>query len=120
MTHPTLITLFDYISALARTGNNYLALADAPVPGGCDRCHTALTSRNAYFARFGLVRCPSCIGTDGFASIADLELFRQTATLRCLGCGQLITPARVSLDGTHTYSCRVCGTTDHFTMPTVA
>jgi hypothetical protein len=120
MTHPVPITLFDYICALARTGANFLAGADAPVPGGCDRCHTALTPRNAYFARFGRVRCPGCIGTDGFASIADLELFRHTGTLRCAGCGQLITPARIGPDGTSAYSCRPCGTTSHYTMPTVA
>jgi hypothetical protein len=83
MTRPTPITLFDYISALSRTGANLLVLADTPVPGGCDQCHAALTPRNAYFARFGVVRCPGCIGDDGFASIADLELFRQTGILRC-------------------------------------
>jgi hypothetical protein len=121
MTHPAPITLFDYICALASTTEpHHGPSCDAAVPGGCERCHAALTSHTAYFARFGLVRCPDCIGNDGFATVADLELFRQTATLRCSGCSQLIPPARISPDGTYTYYCRACGTIARFSMATVA
>jgi hypothetical protein len=122
MTPPIPITLLDYMSALSSSHKIHVGSGwNAVVTRGCERCHTAITPHDAYFARFGLLRCRDCIGTDGFATIADLELFRQTATLPCNGCGQPAPPAEISPDGgSCTYHCRSCGTTARYTMPTVA
>jgi hypothetical protein len=122
MTPPAPITLFGYIAALTIPGPVHPGPAcDALIPGGCERCHAAITSHNAYSARFGTVRCRTCIGTDGFATAADLELFRQTGTLPCSGCGQPAPPSQISPDGSsYTYHCHTCGTTARYTMPTVA
>jgi hypothetical protein len=82
------ITLFDYMSALASGQDIHpSSRCDALLSSGCEQCHAVITSHNAYFARFGTLRCAHCIGDDGFATVADLELFRQTATLPCSGCG---------------------------------
>ncbi|MGB6580126.1 MAG: hypothetical protein WBF34_19620 [Streptosporangiaceae bacterium] len=122
MTHPAPITLFDYMSALTSPRDIHPSRGcDAPITGGCERCHAAITPHDAYFARFGTLRCRDCIGTDGFATVTDLELFRQTATLPCSGCGQPVQPAEISPDGTScTYHCPTCGTTAHYTAPAVA
>ena len=124
MTHPIPITVFDYMSALARTIRRPIhpsRLCDGLLPGGCERCHATITSHDAYFAAFGTVRCRTCIGNDGFATVADLELFRRTATLPCSGCGLPVQPAEVSPDGSfYTYHCPTCGSTAHFSTATVA
>jgi hypothetical protein len=117
--HPIPVTLSDYLSALAASASESHPGRgrDAAIPGGCERCHTAITSHTAHFARFGTLRCADCIGDDGFATVADLELFRRTGTLPCSGCGQLAQPSQVSPDGlSATYQCRACGTSAHFTI----
>jgi len=121
MNHPMPITLSDYISELASSSGSHLDPGhDASIPGGCERCHTAITSHNAYFARFGTLRCADCIDDDGFATVADLELFRQTGTLPCSGCGHPVQPSQVSPDGlSRIYQCRACGTSAHFTTTQV-
>jgi hypothetical protein len=117
MNHPMPLTLFDYMFTLASSQGSLPGPGrDAPVTDGCERCHTAITSHNAYFARFGTLRCRDCIGNDGFATVADLELFRQTGTLPCSVCGHPGAPDEVSPDGAScTYHCRSCGTIAHFT-----
>ena len=116
MPHSVPITLFDYMTALAHaTGQPPGPVSDDPLTGGCERCHATVTSQTAYFARFGLLRCRDCIGDDGFATVYDLDLFRQTGELLCQGCGQLIPPARISPDGTScTHHCPACGTIAHY------
>ena len=122
MQHPTPITLFDYISALAiARGQQPGPVSDDPLSGGCERCHATITRYTAYFARFGLPRCRTCIDNDGFATALDLDLFRQTGELPCSGCGQSIPPAEISPDGTScTYHCHTCGTTARYTTTTLA
>jgi predicted RNA-binding Zn-ribbon protein involved in translation (DUF1610 family) len=112
------ITVFDYMSALDSTSQPHLRpLCETPVPGGCQRCHATITPHDAHFVRFGLVCCSDCIGNDGFATVADLERFRQTATLPCPGCGHLLHRSHVSPDGTsHHYRCPACGTTARYTL----
>ena len=121
MTHPTRITFFDYMSVLADGQDIHpSSRCDAPLTGGCEQCQATITSHDAYFARFGTLRCVSCIGDDGFTTVADLELFRQTGMLPCTGCRHPVQPSEVSPDGaTCTYTCGTCGTTAHYTMPTV-
>jgi hypothetical protein len=122
MTHPTPITIFDHLTALAKSRRIHPGSGcDAPITGGCGRCHAAITSHDAYYARFAMARCRDCIGNDGFATVDELELFADTETLPCNGCGQPAPPAEESPDGySFTYHCRSCGTTAHYTMQTVA
>jgi hypothetical protein len=118
MNYPIMITLLDYLSErTSPSGTGSGPVCDVPVPGGSERCHTAITSHNAYFARFGTLRCADCIGDDGFATVADLELFGQTGTLPCSGCGHPVQPSNVSPDGiSSTYQCPACDTTVRFTL----
>ena len=122
MQHLTPITLFDYMTALAHaTGRQPGPASDDALPGGCERCHATITSYTAYFARFGLPRCRTCIGEDGFATVFELDLFRQTGELPCSGCGQPAPPAEISPDGTScTYHYPGCGTTAPYTWTTAA
>ena len=119
---PILITLLDYLSELtSASGTDFGPICDVPVPVGCERCHAAITSHNAYFARFGTLRCANCIGDDGFATALELDLFRQTGELPCSGCGQPAPPAEISPDGTScTYHYPGCGTTAPYTWTTAA
>jgi hypothetical protein len=118
MPHPAPITLADYISALDKdTGKTSRPVSDDPLPDGCQRCHATITSGTAYFARFGLLRCRTCIGDDGFATAYDLDLFRQTGELSCAGCGQPVVPSKKSSDGTSaSYHCLTCGTIVRYTL----
>ena len=118
MPHPAPITLADYISALDNdTGKTPRPIGDDPLSGGCQRCHSTITSRTAYFARFGLFRCLDCIGDDGFATVYDLDLFRETGELSCSGCGQPVRPTEISPDGIScSYHCLTCGTTVRYTL----
>jgi len=116
--HPAPITLADYITALDKdTGQPPRPVSDDPLTDGCQRCHATITSSTAYFARFGLLRCRDCIGDDGFATVYDLDLFRQTGELSCAGCGQPAFPSQISPDGiSASYYCLTCGTTVRYTL----
>jgi hypothetical protein len=120
MPRPAPITLADYIAALHRdAGEPLRPVSDDLLTSGCERCHATITSSTAYFARFGLFRCRGCIGDDGFATVYDLDRFRQTAELPCSGCGQHDQPVWISPDGTSCcYRCPACGTTARYTMTT--
>ena len=115
---PAPITLADYIAALDNDiGKTPRRVSDEPLTGGCQRCHATLTTGTAYFARFGLLRCRDCIGVDGFATVYDLDRFRQTGELPCAGCGQSVRPTDISPDGiSASYHCRTCGTTVRYTL----
>jgi Zn finger protein HypA/HybF involved in hydrogenase expression len=117
---PILITLLDYLSELtSASGTDFGPICDVPVPVGCERCHAAITSHNAYFARFGTLRCANCIGDDGFTTVADLKLFAQTGTLPCSECGHPVQPSSASPDGSSSaYQCPACGATARFTIAT--
>ena len=118
MSDPAPVTLADYISALDKdTGKTPPLVSDDPLPDGCQRCHARITSGTAYLARFGLFRCRTRIGGDGFATVDDLDVFRQTGEMPCSGCGQRVRPTGISPDGTSCrYHCLPCGTTVRYTL----
>jgi hypothetical protein len=118
MNHPAPITLADYFAERASPSEPYLGpVSNDLVDGGCERCRTPITTRTAYLARFGTLRCADCIGDDGFATVADLERFGRTGILPCSGCGHLVPPSDEPRDGiTYTYRCPACGTTARFTL----
>jgi hypothetical protein len=53
MTHPTPITLFDYMSALTSPRDIHPSRGcAAPVTGGCERCHAAITPHDGTTAHY--------------------------------------------------------------------
>lgn len=48
---------------------------DLPFFSGCQICGASLAPYNAYPSNSGFIRCGDCIGSSGFPSVADFDLF---------------------------------------------
>ena len=58
----------------ALTGTDF---CDAKVPmlSGCELCHATLGPYNAYPSTSGFIRCDECIGSYGFVSVEQFDLW---------------------------------------------
>ena len=69
------ITILDYVKSVVGDKDLYTAedclASGVDILGGCQRCHALIAVYNAYPSTSGYWRCAGCIGTDGFATVAD-------------------------------------------------
>jgi hypothetical protein len=84
------ITILDYVKSVvgdkdSYTGEDFL-IAGVSVIGGCQHCAATIACSNAYPSTSGYWRCASCIGTTGFATVADFKT-HASATTTCPFCG---------------------------------
>jgi hypothetical protein len=66
--------------------------------GGCQGCQASIAVYNAYPSTSGYWRCADCIGTDGFATVADFTA-HEAAIVTCPACGNAdtISETRVTI-----------------------
>ncbi len=83
------ITILDYVKAKTGTRETYSEQdhwrAGVAMLGGCQGCHATIASYNAYPSRNGYWRCANCIGSHGFATVAEFE----GRSANCPSCGNI-------------------------------
>jgi len=84
------ITILDYVKSVVGDKDFYTAedclTSGVDILGGCQGCQATIAACNAYPSTSGYWRCADCIGTDGFATVADFTA-HDTATAACPACG---------------------------------
>jgi hypothetical protein len=84
------ITILDYVKSVAGDKDLYTAedclASGVDILGGCQGCHATIAAYNAYPSTSGYWRCADCIGTDGFATVADFT-GHEAAIAVCPSCG---------------------------------
>ena len=79
--------------------------------GGCQGCHATIAAYNAYPSTSGYWRCADCIGTSGYATVADFTASMPGTT--CPGCGNTdnIGETRITTERAEEYAleCGDCG-----------
>ena len=84
------ITILDYVKSVVGDKDFYTAedclTSGVDILGGCQGCQATIAVYNAYPSTSGYWRCADCIGTGGFATVADFTA-HDTATAACPACG---------------------------------
>ena len=84
------ITILDYVKSVVGDKDFYTAedclTSGVDILGGCQGCQATIAAYNAYPSTSGYWRCANCIGTEGFATVADFTT-HETATVACPACG---------------------------------
>ena len=84
------ITILDYVKSVVGDKDLYTAedclASGVDILGGCQGCHATIACYNAYPSTSGYWRCAGCIGTSGFATVADFTA-HQATTVPCPSCG---------------------------------
>ena len=84
------ITILDYVKSVVGDKDLYTAedclTAGVDILGGCQGCQASIAVYNAYPSTSGYWRCADCIGTDGFATVADFTA-HEAAVVTCPACG---------------------------------
>ena len=111
------ITILDYVKSVVGEKDTYAAedfyRNGVAMTGGCQRCAATIACYNAYPSTSGYWRCADCIGTDGYATVADFTA-REAAITACPACGntETISETRVTT-GEHAegyeLDCGECG-----------
>jgi hypothetical protein len=84
------ITILDYVKSVVGDKDLYTAedclASGVDILGGCQGCQATIACYNAYPSTSGYWRCADCIGTDGFATVADFTA-HEAAITACPACG---------------------------------
>ena len=111
------ITILDYVKSVVGDKDFYTAedclISGVDILGGCQRCAATLAAYNAYPSTSGYWRCADCIGSDGYATVADFKT-RTSTTMTCPSCGnaETISETRIPAsnhDGEPALECGQCG-----------
>jgi hypothetical protein len=94
------ITILDYVKSVAGDKDLYTAedclASGVDILGGCQGCHATIAAYNAYPSTSGYWRCADCIGTDGFATVADFTA-HEAAPAACPACGTTDTISEIRI-----------------------
>ena len=111
------ITILDYVKSVVGDKDLYTAedclASGVDILGGCQGCQASIAVYNAYPSTSGYWRCAGCIGTGGFATVADF-IAHEAAIVTCPACGngEAISETRVTT-GEHAegyeLDCGECG-----------
>ena len=113
------ITILDYVKSVVGDKDTYSAedfsRNGVGMTGGCQLCAATIACYNAYPSTSGYWRCADCIGTDGFATVADFTA-HETAIVTCPACGNADTISETRITtGEHAegyiLECGECGET---------
>ena len=95
------ITILDYVKSVVGDKDLYTAedclASGVDILGGCQGCQASIAVYNAYPSTSGYWRCAGCIGTGGFATVADF-IAHEAAIVTCPACGntEAISETRVT------------------------
>jgi hypothetical protein len=95
------ITILDYVKSVVGDKDLYTAedclTSGVDILGGCQACQESIAVYHAYPSTSGYWRCVDCIGTDGFATVADF-IAHEAAIVTCPACGngEAISETRVT------------------------
>jgi hypothetical protein len=93
------ITILDYVKSVVGDKDLYTAedclASGVDILGGCQRCQASIAVYNAYPSISGYWRCASCIGGDGFATVADFTAHEAIVVAACPACGNADTISEI-------------------------
>ena len=107
------ITILDYVKSVVGDKDTYAAgdflTCGVEMLGGCQGCAATIACYNAYPSTSGYWRCADCIGTSGYATVADFTAsFSVTA---CPACGNTddLSETRITTSERHEEYALECG-----------
>jgi hypothetical protein len=109
------ITILDYVKSVVGDKDFYTAedclASGVDIIGGCHGCGAVIAAYNAYPSTCGYWRCADCIGTSGYATVAD---FTASLPAACPACGNTGTISEIRIttaerDEQYALECGDCG-----------
>ena len=107
------ITILDYVKSVVGDKDLYTAgdflKSGVEMLGGCQGCAATIACYNAYPSTSGYWRCADCIGTSGYATVADFTA--SMSVTACPACGNTddLSETRITTSERHEEYALECG-----------